>query len=493
MSSLKTQTIWSVIPILVTSVISIVSVPVYFRVLGDQMYAIWFYVGTLTGAFGFMDLGVGVAVGRFVGVALGRGDKDAVREYWATGHVIVLPFVLFFAALFVVLGTVWGPVWFKVPEADTSTLRWAIVWGGVGLFFAYYGQMWNILAQSFLDFRYLSILRTWTSLLATLGSLAVAVTTRDVAAIVFLNTALGLVAFFILFQRATKSYQLPIQFHHYRLGRLKEMLPYTLKTFGQLVSSSMLGSLDRIFLGRAAPASDFAAFNVSMNIGLRLSGLSVAIMGPIFHNTTRGVGGDMSRNPAAVYRESFNFMFPWYSLAIIGVFFWSGPLTELWLGARYGSVVDETFPWVVAALCLNAIANISGAQMGGLDRIGTGLLIQTAASVLSALAVVLGWYLGGIGLAAAGFFASRLVWVCQDFLVRHWVGIPSRSYLQALRTCLRQIAVVGGIWGTFQFLPAGVLVQTTGAIISAIACAAIEIWVSVNNSRRTGTPYRPDL
>ena len=53
MSSLKNQTVWSAMQILFTSVISIVSVPIYFRVLGDQMYAMWFYVGTLTGAFGF--------------------------------------------------------------------------------------------------------------------------------------------------------------------------------------------------------------------------------------------------------------------------------------------------------------------------------------------------------------------------------------------------------------------------------------------------------
>jgi O-antigen/teichoic acid export membrane protein len=479
MSNLRTQTLWSMVPILVTSIISIISVPIYFRVLGDEMYAMWFYVGTLTGAFGFMDLGLGVAVGRFVGVALGKGDKEAVREYWATGHAIVLPFVLFFAALFVVLGTVWGPVWFKVPEADTSTLRWAMVWGGVGLFFAYYGQMWNVLAQSFLDFRYLSILRTWTSLLATLGSLAVAVTTRDVAAIVFFNTALGLVAFFILFRRATKSYHLPVQFHHYRLARLKEMLPYTLKTFGQLVSGSVLGSLDRIFLGRVAPAADFAAFNVSMNIGLRLSGLSVAIMGPIFHNTTRGVGGDASRNPAAVYRESFNFMFPWYSLAIICTFFWSGPVTGVWLGPTYGAAVGETFPWVVSALCINAIANISGAQLGGLDRVGTGVVIQTISSVLSAALTLAGWNVHGLQGAAIGYFLARLIWWIQDALVRQWVGLGLREYSTVLPVVVRQAAIVCCVWLLFRTLPEDPVTQSLGAVLSALLAAGLELAIEL--------------
>lgn len=473
--SLRRQTLWSMLPILVTSVVSIVSVPLYFRYLGEEMYAIWFYVGTLTGAFGFMDLGLGVAVGRFIGVALGRNDQSAVQEYWATGHAIVLPFVLVFAFLFIVIGTIWGPTWFKVSEANVPLLRWAMIWGGVGLFFSYYGQMWNILAQSFLDFRYLSVLRTWTSLSASVGSVAIAVFSRSVPAIVLFNTALGMLSFVLLNRRAIKSYQLPIHFQFFRWERLKEMLPYTLKTFGQLISGSVLGSLDRVFLGRLAPASDFAAFNVSLNIGSRLSGLSVAIMGPIFHNTTRGVGGDASRQPAQVYRESFNFMFPWYSLAIIGVFFWADPVTALWLGPKYGPSVAQAFPWVVSALCLNAIANISGAQLGGLDRVGTGLILQTISALLSAALTILGWSLGGLSGAAAGFFLARLVWCVQDGLVRRWVGVAFGEYGRVIPVLLRQVFLVGAVWLFFRAFPSDPGTQAIGASLSALAGAGLEL------------------
>ena len=68
------QTLWSLLPILAISAINLISVPLFYRFLGAQMYALWFYVLTFTGAFGFMDLGLGVAVGRYIGVALGRKD-----------------------------------------------------------------------------------------------------------------------------------------------------------------------------------------------------------------------------------------------------------------------------------------------------------------------------------------------------------------------------------------------------------------------------------
>lgn len=486
--SLRRQTLWSMLPILVGSVISVVSVPVYFRVLGEDMYALWFYVGTLTGAFGFMDLGLGVAVGRFMGVALGANDPQAVREYWSTGHAAVLPFVLFFALVFIVLGVIWGPLWFQVAEAHTNMLRLAMVFGGIGLFFNYYGQMWHILAQTQLDFRFLAVVKTWFALATTAGSLALALVWPNVAAIVAFGSLLAAGQFFILLRRGHSIYQLPVQLGQFRMARLREMLPYTLKTFGHLLSGSVLGSLDRLFLGRVAPALDFAAFNVSLNIGSRLSGLSVAIMGPIFHNTTRGVGGDASRKPAEIYRESFHLMFPWYSLAILGVFFWSEPVTALWLGDKYGPSVGIAFPWVVAALCVNAIANISGAQLGGLDRVGTGLCFQIASSLLAVFGVVFGWHQAGLQGAAIGFFLSRLVWLPQDALVRHWVGLPLREYLDPLLTLLRQTALLLPLWWAARWMDLPLTAQVTVAVTSAVLGAVMEWRLALRPARDQTAP-----
>lgn len=464
-------------PILVTSIVSVISVPLYFRVLGDQMYAMWFYVGTLTGAFGFMDLGLGVAVGRYIGVAMGRDDQQAVEEYWATGNAIVLPFVLFFAIVFVIVGGIWGPEWFKVSGSDAITLRWAILWGGVGLFFSYYGQMWNILAQAYLDFKYLSILRTWTGLASTLGTVGVALIWKNVAVIVAYSTILGLLQFALLYFRGNNHYKLPLRLSNFRKARLFEMLPFTLKTFGQLLSGSVLGTLDRMFLGRLAPAADFAAFGVSQNIGGRISGLSVAIMGPIFHNTTRGVGGDKSKNPADIYRQSFQFMFPWYSLTIIGCFFWSDPVTALWLGPKYGPAVGEVFPWVMAALCLNAIANISISQIGGLNRVGTLIFVQISASLLSLLGIVIGWHLGQIRGAAIGFALSRLVWFIQDMLVRKWVGLRFSEYLTPVPLLLLQILSVGFVWKLSRFMDSSIPIQVFFAGISALISGVITLFI----------------
>ncbi len=66
-------------PLVVVTVLNLVSVPLFYRYLGADLYALMFYVTSFSGSFGFADLGLGVAVGRYVGVELGRGDLDAAR------------------------------------------------------------------------------------------------------------------------------------------------------------------------------------------------------------------------------------------------------------------------------------------------------------------------------------------------------------------------------------------------------------------------------
>src|SRR3954464_13200043 len=132
--SLKRQTLWSMAPLLVVTVVNFVSVPLFYRFLGAELYALWLYVLTFTGAFGFMDLGLGVAVGRYVGIALGKQDRKAVREYWGTGNAIAIPLLLCMGGLFAVVGAIYGPKWFNISAPLANLLRWSFVAGGINLF-----------------------------------------------------------------------------------------------------------------------------------------------------------------------------------------------------------------------------------------------------------------------------------------------------------------------------------------------------------------------
>ena len=66
--SVKRQTLWSMAPLLVVTIVNLVSVPLFYRYLGADLYALVFYVSTFSVSFGFADLGLGVSVVRSVGL-----------------------------------------------------------------------------------------------------------------------------------------------------------------------------------------------------------------------------------------------------------------------------------------------------------------------------------------------------------------------------------------------------------------------------------------
>ena len=405
------------------------------------MYALWFYVLTFTGAFGFMDLGFGVAVGRYVGVALGRNDFQAVREYWGTGNAIAIPLLAAMGLAFAIVGVTFGPRWFNVAPGSIDLLRWSFVAGGVGLFLSYYAQFWFILSQAHLDFRFLGIVRIVISLLQILPSILLAALTRNPLVLIVWGTATGALQLAIYIWHARMNYRLSFDFAHAAWHRAHEMAAFTAKTFASLIVSSFTSTVDRLLLGKLAPPVGFTNYSVSSNAGQRIVGLSVSVMGPVFYNTSRAVGRGSNESVAAVYNEIFNFTFPWYALISVWISLWHPVLLRLWLGQHVGASVSPIFAPIIVGCCLSAISNLSGAQLSPLNRVGTGLVFNALTGALIVTGVFLGWHWNGIVGVAWGFLFSRVIGVIQDLYVIRLVS--AGGWLAA--STWRQLALQLGI------------------------------------------------
>jgi O-antigen/teichoic acid export membrane protein len=439
--SLKKQTLWSLAPLIVVTAINIVSVPLFYRYLGAELYALWFYVLTFTGAFGFMDLGFGVAVGRYVGVALGRNDLQAVREYWGTGNAIAIPLLATMGAIFGVIGVVFGPKWFNVDPSLVDLLRWSFVAGGIGLFLSYYGQFWLILSQAHLDFRFLSLLRIGTSLLQVVPSIFLAWATRNPLILILWTALIAAVQLAIFVGHASKHYELNFSFAHAGWQRAREMALYTAKTFASLLVGSFLGSADRLVLGKLSPPFDFTNYAICSNVGGRILGLSGAVMGPVFSNTNRAVGTGDRRALAAVYNEIFDFIFPWFALLSIWIWIWHPVLLRLWLGQKLGAAIAPILVPIIVGCCLTGISNISAAQLSSVNRVGTALIFSSLTGVLLVASVYAGWqWLGIVGVAWA-FLFSRIVFIIQDLFVIRLFGAGGWLAASTWKHLTLQIAV----------------------------------------------------
>jgi O-antigen/teichoic acid export membrane protein len=418
--SIKRQSLWSLLPLMATTAVGFVSVPVYLHCLSAEMYALWICVGIFSSLFSFADLGLGQSMGRYIGVALGKEDTTAVRGYWGTGNLIVVPFLLLVALSLMGLGAWLGPKWYNLLPAHVRLFRACVSVAGMDLFFSYYSQCWNVLAQAHLDFKFIGILRTITSLLKSLPMIVLAYLTGNPLALFSWGAMISLLELCIFMVHARRHYGLGFHFRAASLERLREMRVYIGKNFSALIVGSLFAQIDRQVVARLAPARDIRNYGaVGNQIAARLQGLSSSVMGPVFYNTTRRAAGAPNASAAAIYNETFAFVFDWYLLAALWLGLWHPVFLRLWLGPHHAAEFDPLIIPLVAAACINAIANISVAQLASLNRLGAIIGFSITGGVLAAAGAWLGWHLGGVAGAAYGFLCSRIAFLAQDlFAIR---------------------------------------------------------------------------
>ena len=440
--SIKRQSVWNMLPMLTAAATGFVSLPLFLRFFGNDMYALWCYVATLAGMFGFADMGMGSVIGRYVGVALGKNDAAGVRGYWGTGNAIILPFLALASLAFIALGVWLGPKWFNISPDNAGLLRGCFVAGGFGLFFGYYGNHWMILSQAFLEFKFISVARVAMTLLQIIPALALAAGTRNPLLVMLWGVFVNLLLLVIFVWHARRKFQLGFHLRAASLARIREMAAYTGKNFLILIIGSLFGSVDRVLLGRLATAADFSPYVFSANAASRLQSLSQSVMGPVLYNTARVV--DSGRAMAAkIYNDTFAFVFDWYLLAAIGIGLWHPVLLRVWLthtmgtelGLATAAQVGPLLTPLVVACCFSAVASISTAQLASLNRLGATVCFSTAAGLLAVAGVWIGWNIAGVIGVAYGYLFSRLALFAQDLFTIHLLKaggwLDFRTWLKA--------------------------------------------------------------
>jgi len=432
-------------PLLVISVVNLVSVRLFYRYLGPEMYALWFYVNTLSGSFGFMDLGLGTAVGRYIGVALGAQDKTAVRQYWGTANLMAIPVLLIMAAVFIGIGVTFGPMWFQVNPEKVRLLQWAFVGGGCSLFLSYYTMFWLTLSQAHFDFKFVGLLRSVVNVVQVLASIWLAYLTGNPVVLIFGGILFGLFQLGLFVWHAGKYYQLGLNLRDASIARAKEMFSLSGKVFTMTLIDAFGSNTDRLLLGKIAPPVSFAHYNICYNVGARIWGLSYSIIGPVFHQTSRAFGKGSWDSAAAIYNETFDFTFGWYALLAVWTVCWHPVFLRLWLGHDLALQVAPAFTPLVVAFCFSGISAIAVGQLVPLNRAGAQIGFAVVNSICLGLFAVTGWFWGGLGGVAWGVLASRIVVVAQDLYVIRLVGGGGWLALHTWRHLLAQ-CIVGAVF-----------------------------------------------
>lgn len=85
---LLTGSAMSMVNMCLAIIVGLLLSPYVIRTLGDRLFGMWALVGTLTGWYGLLDLGISGAVSRYITVSFSKGDKEGVNSYASIGFII---------------------------------------------------------------------------------------------------------------------------------------------------------------------------------------------------------------------------------------------------------------------------------------------------------------------------------------------------------------------------------------------------------------------
>jgi hypothetical protein len=264
-----------------------------------------YYVLTFTGAFGFMDLGLGVAVGRYIGLSLGKGDQSAVRDTGERATQSLVPILGLMAGAFSIVGAVGG------PDGSTCHLRTSAFCSGRSL-------------QAELPFSLLITAIVADSVTGTLGfpicrhcangnqccagwsSRAPGVGDAGPLSVNRLVGHHGCVATFRPNMACPSFVPDYFRFRFRTMDAPKGNGSLHREDICDAVRQFVLRCDRSLILGKIAPAAEFAHYTIAANAGNRVQALSQATMGPIFNQTNRVLSAGLP-GVAAIYNEAFGF------------------------------------------------------------------------------------------------------------------------------------------------------------------------------------------
>ncbi len=361
--SIRANTAYNLLGVVLPMGLSLITIPIYIRLIGDARYGVLAVVWAFLGYFSLFDLGLGSATAQRI-ASMHKSDPGEVgRTFWtalvmngalgAFGGLLVWPLSVYFFGNFIVM-----------DEHLNSELRSALPY----LVFAVplmtlSGVVVGAL-QGVSKFRELNVISVASSVLLQALPLCVAwLYGPDLAwllpAVVFSRLA-SLVALFCVCKIHVFRNSPPSFSRHQARGLL---------VFGGWVTiSSIFGPLtvivDRFVIGATLGAKAVTYYAVPFQLAERSTVVPVALMSALSPRLTMASEVEARDLATRAVRSLAAVMTPVMLLAILLV----EPFFQLWIGAEFAANVNITAQILLLTYWINGFARVPYAQLQSTGR-----------------------------------------------------------------------------------------------------------------------------
>jgi len=449
--------------IVVNMISGLLVMPYLIQTLGNTTYGLWILIGTMTGYFGVLDLGVPGAVGRLIAIHHARGESEQINVVMSTALALLLIVsVAICVATFIVLPLF--PLLFTVPASSALDVRYALILVGFSLALAFPAAIFSGLLWGFARFDLQNAVDIPALILRTVLTLTLVSTTKPLITLGVIVLVVGVLS--SLFKMLACYWLVPhlrISWQHVRRHRAREI--FSIGGWLNVIawSRTLIPQIAPTLIGARLDNATVTTFTVARQL---------VVYGNIFsqHATqvmTPGATGAYATNAVAAQRKLFieggKYAYALTIFLFAGLFCLGMPFIHWWQhglqDAAYRPLLvlmlGESLPmsqWLTYSVLLGA----------GRQR-GLALLALSEGAML----VLLSFALIGIG---------GMIGVCTAVAVS---GFVARGAAQLLYGC-RLLGVSLGSYAREVFLPVTLAAAPAVAALNvAVAAVAPQSFGSV--------------
>jgi O-antigen/teichoic acid export membrane protein len=299
------KTIWNIIANVAGIVVNMISgllvMPYLIQRLGSTTYGLWILIGTLTGYFGVLDLGVPAAVGRLIAIHRARREPAHINVVMSTAFVL-----LFIVSLGVCVAT-WialglFPALFTVPASSALDVHYSLILVGLNLALVFPSSVFSGLLWGYERFDLQNAVDIPTLALRTVLSLTMVSTAMpltSLGAIVLVLTSLGSVAKMLVCFKLVPHLQLSLK--HVQRNKIREI--FSISSWMSVISWSrtLIPQIAPTIIGARLGSASVTTFMVARQLVVYANIFSISATQVM----TPGATGAYATNAAGTQRRLF--------------------------------------------------------------------------------------------------------------------------------------------------------------------------------------------
>lgn len=415
--------------------------PIIVLTLGVKEYGIYLFINTSMGLFGLFELGLGVAVLKYMSYYYGKKDEEAIRRLTHSANSLFLILALLsliISAIVGLFGVSFLPTSFFVYEKYFMLF---ILAGGV-LFFNIVTATYSLILSAVQRFDISNKIGMTSITISSLGMLFVVKMGGSIREIFIVQLVVAAVFSVVIFREAKKL--LPIATFKFGWNKKEIISCYRFGVVAYInnIATTALSSLDKIVIPFFVGPSNLTYYSMPSSVTAKIQGITNTLTVSMLPTTSQLSGGDEISRMKTMYIRTFRLMIVIAGALTITVISFSYEIMKYWLSIDFAEKSSKVLVILALTSFILALFGPLSNFLLGLGKLKILSVSSVCMAVLNAIALFTLLPLYGIVGAAWAYLISVLPAIYLFYYVEtHYLNLPNRrTYYK--KTILGAIVVV---------------------------------------------------